>query len=1102
MSSPTAREVCDTTTTIDIENNFVILNEKYDIQKCYNFLISGVADDSYYNSIMNYIKNSTRFSKVKSQENIYSNRVAYVYPNNNIGRFKTYIAKKVKKEDKKEYYDIPVRCSTQTSMWNELKAYILPELYYDIDMVNCHPVILEQTMKKHNLKTKYVNKYNTNRERYLEKIMKKLDITKKEAKGIVIKFMYGKSTKCELYKCLPKSIRKYVKEVKKAIGFLIETYPQYLNESKRLKELKKEEYNYEGSASALYLQTEERKILECMYEFFTHEGFEIGALVYDGLHLEKSKLVTKEVLEKCSKYIKKKLDYDIQLAIKDFQKIELDKLPILKKFDPLNLDDDNKYSKNNIHHINCDKICPIGGNPFENIDIFDSDGKLKKIILLKAKTGDGKTHFAKQAHNYFKNNKEILKKYITDELKNVLSNEKKERNREINGKLNKGLRYEEVDEDEDDSDDEEEDGCDEIDNGYVSDDEDMEEKSSYNIKFLSIVPRVSLSYSHEIEFGLKNYQDTKEHGLDEVYQLDSIDKFVNPNNDYYIVFLDEVASLCSHFNNRMAKMSKNRLDMINIFKDIINSPKCICVLGADDNLNDGTIDYIRTLTKKPIDIYVNDKVKKYDQPVNIHNNICHIVKQMKQDIKNGTKIFCCSNKNAKFFRQVVRPIIDELKLKEGEYLIYSGDMGEKMAKDYIDKHIQKEDGNEEEEPEPEFKGKIITADWNKVKIIFTTPSIIYGVSYDEIKTHKVYGYYFRNSVLNAMDCNQQLNRIRSPISFDIYIEKQRSRSFKNLESCEKHIYDNVMENYSGEKKSVKNAMIAINGLFIFDNYIKSYYDDLFYYVPYLLRKKGYVNINVKFVSDCEKQLSYTEKEYNKIMKEDYKEGIIDVKKMTQVSIYLASYGFNKLFVAQNPVLNKIEEEMTEKVIDIFLNPEYYRCLELYRNVHYRIFEKNLEKYNDTQLLKVYSDDYKLKLMDDLHKILGIEWFDTELLAKLKQQGATLLRKIDGKDKELDNLYKRISHKSRFRTESKKPENYIEWVKLLLKCYKMFCKDIAKSKQRNLSFMNGKKQEQETISEIQPIINKFKSIIEYDKDILKLKEEYKKNHATIIDYLFE
>lgn len=67
------------------------------------------------------------------------------------------------------------------------------------------------------------------------------------------------------------------------------------------------------------------------------------------------------------------------------------------------------------------------------------------------------------------------------------------------------------------------------------------------IKLLSLVSRVSLSYTHQIEFQITNYQDTVNHGLNEVYQLDSIDKFINSNNDYYILFLDEVASLCSHF---------------------------------------------------------------------------------------------------------------------------------------------------------------------------------------------------------------------------------------------------------------------------------------------------------------------------------------------------------------------------------------------------------------------------------------------------------------------------------------------------------------------------------------------------------------------------
>lgn len=103
-------------------------------------------------------------------------------------------------------------------------------------------------------------------------------------------------------------------------------------------------------------------------------------------------------------------------------------------------------------------------------------------------------------------------------------------------------------------------------------------------------------------------------------------------------------------------------------------------------------------------------------------------------------------------------------------MIYSGDYGELIKKDNLGLDSLIID---------EYKGFINTEDWNRpeILIIFTTSSIIYGLSYDERETHKVYGYYFNNSPLNSNDCNQQINRIRFPISFNLYIERTTVNPF-------------------------------------------------------------------------------------------------------------------------------------------------------------------------------------------------------------------------------------------------------------------------------------------------------------------------------------
>ena len=91
---------------------------------------------------------------------------------------------------------------------------------------------------------------------------------------------------------------------------------------------------------------------------------------------------------------------------------------------------------------------------------------------------------------------------------------------------------------------------------------------------------------------------------------------------------------------------------------------------------------------------------------------------MKNDIKSGIKIFCCSNRNQKFFETIIRPIIDELKLSGEQYLIYSGDYGELIKKDNLGLDSLIID---------EYKGSINTEDWNRPEILIIFYNSIYYI---------------------------------------------------------------------------------------------------------------------------------------------------------------------------------------------------------------------------------------------------------------------------------------------------------------------------------------------------------------------------------------
>jgi len=65
----------------------------------------------------------------------------------------------------------------------------------------------------------------------------------------------------------------------------------------------------------------------------------------------------------------------------------------------------------------------------------------------------------------------------------------------------------------------------------------------------------------------------------------------------------------------------------------------------------------------------------------------------------------------------------------------------------------------------------VTTDW-KNKWVFTSPSIIYGLSDDSKSNKNIYGIYTnKGSTLNAQKINQQLARVRNPESIHVFIKQ-------------------------------------------------------------------------------------------------------------------------------------------------------------------------------------------------------------------------------------------------------------------------------------------------------------------------------------------
>lgn len=219
---------------------------------------------------------------------------------------------------------------------------ICKDLYYDIDQVNSHPSILNQLLKKYDMTSPKLDKYLTNREKYLSKIMIEENCTRDEAKTKVIAIING-SNKCNGYK-----LKSLIKELTPLLTKLIlKDEFKYIYENV----FKNYKTNIIGKTVSRILQVIENDILKHNMDFFYKRGlierYKNGllvSLIFDGFQLLKSPEIP-ELLKECATYTKNKTGYNIDLKIKDFDN-EL-KLPDNYK-DGFNI---NEYTRDKINDI-------------------------------------------------------------------------------------------------------------------------------------------------------------------------------------------------------------------------------------------------------------------------------------------------------------------------------------------------------------------------------------------------------------------------------------------------------------------------------------------------------------------------------------------------------------------------------------------------------------------------------------------------------------------------------------------------------------------------------------------------------------------------------
>lgn len=272
--------------------------------------------------------------------------------------------------------------SGHQNLMREFRSLLCAGDYYDVDITNCHPVILSQVCKSKSLKSDRLQEYVKGRDEIFEKIMKK-GITKESIKTEFIKVVFGGSFDFEeTLKSIDAKTKVWMKDFQKEMKDIQSHI--YKTEKEAVKHVEKD-FNKEGSATSIYLQHIESTIIQCAYTFLHERRYHVGSLIFDGLQVRKTKVLDRDVLLKLQKYVKNETGYDVEFTIKDFPaKIPEDQLNY-KNLDVYVVDNDAEAAEIILKSID-NKIVKCDNfwfrKKFDHANIYEEISEKQLILTL------------------------------------------------------------------------------------------------------------------------------------------------------------------------------------------------------------------------------------------------------------------------------------------------------------------------------------------------------------------------------------------------------------------------------------------------------------------------------------------------------------------------------------------------------------------------------------------------------------------------------------------------------------------------------------------------------------------------------------------------
>lgn len=199
------------------------------------------------------------------------------------------------------------------TMLREFRHSLFQFNYYDVDIVNCHPILLFQYCVKNKIHScnELLNYINNRNKIFNELKIKGFD--KDNIKIELLKIMNGGNMSSEYEDTFGK-LNIEMKEIQKLV--MLNNKDIYMRVKKQKKE-KNNFYNIEGSVLNHLLCKLENTVLMSAFDFFKKNNYNVGALCFDGLMIEKTKDLNLDILKCLSDYVMKETGYKLTFIIKE-----------------------------------------------------------------------------------------------------------------------------------------------------------------------------------------------------------------------------------------------------------------------------------------------------------------------------------------------------------------------------------------------------------------------------------------------------------------------------------------------------------------------------------------------------------------------------------------------------------------------------------------------------------------------------------------------------------------------------------------------------------------------------------------------------------------